>query len=45
MQFAQFIAILGLLQNPSLSKGFWWKFHPKLLQFMQNFGNLEQLHM
>jgi hypothetical protein len=35
----------GLLQNPSIPKGFWWGLHPKLLQFKQNFENLEQLHM
>jgi hypothetical protein len=45
MQSAQFEAILGLLQNPSIPKGFWWKLHPKLLQFTQNFKNLEQFHM
>jgi hypothetical protein len=33
MQNAQFITILGLLQNPSIPKGFWWRLHPKLWKF------------
>jgi len=38
MQSTQFIASLGLLQNPAIPKNFWWRIHPKLWKFGTSHG-------